>query len=153
MLMLTMYDIPLLVQTHAGVLQFTEGAFGPEDEGLWEAVSPARWSDYGSSWKLDGGSGRKGAPVAVLAHSSEDELVQWGQVEAMERALKAPQQQRRGAGATDNGTPGWEGIFQVLELKGSHNEVWQQGEQMARAITLALDMLDASESEQTKGIP
>jgi pimeloyl-ACP methyl ester carboxylesterase len=136
------YDLPLLVQTHGDVLayrQFTSAAFG-EDERLWEGVSPARWAEYAKTWGEAGGdasAGRRKKPVVVLAHSRDDELVDWVQVEQMEMTLR--QMQRRNGG-------GWSGDFQVLAIKGKHQEVWQKGEEMARAITVALDKLDRAES-------
>ncbi len=152
------YDLPILVQTHGDVeayREFTAGAFG-EDEGVWEGVSPSRWGSYGESWNSGGeeeeeSSGgsvrkegkRKKGSVAVLAHSRDDELVDWGQLVAMEDTLRKQQQQQQQQQRSKqgNGSAAWRGDIQVLELKGKHNEVWRQGVEMARAIRAALDML------------
>lgn len=135
------YDLPLLVQTHGDVpsyWQFTSAAFG-EDERLWEGVSPARWAEYAKTWGEAGGdasTGRRKKPVAVLVYSRDDELVDWVQVEQMEKALRLMQQRNGG---------GWSGDLKVLAIKGKHQEVWQKGEEMVRAIRVALDMLDRAE--------
>lgn len=157
------YHLPLLVRRNQHVeayREFVVGAFGAEEE-VWEAVSPARWEEYNQSWLGDG----RRKPVAVLAHSRGDELVEWGQVEDMEACLSM----RQGREKRDNnnnaeqgqegeekekekdGQGGWNGIFRVLEIEGRHDEIWQKGEEMARAIRVALDMLSKSEGENEIG--
>lgn len=168
------YDLPALVRVHeeeeGGLYRrFVEGAFGA-DERVWEAVSPAWWRGYGASWG-GGESEGAGVVVAVLAHSREDGLVEWGQVEGMERGLRRQQvrwrrrrrllacgeeseeegegegeEEEEETGDADGESGGWNGDFQVLEIKGQHDEVWRSGEEMARAVRVALDMLGRSSS-------
>ena len=145
------YDLPLLVRRNKDVeayREFVVGAFGEEEE-VWKNVSPVRWEDYNQSWDGDGRS----KLVAVLAHSREDELVDWGQVEGMERCLSMQQRRKRRTNAEQeqegketDGHRAWNGHFRVLEIEGRHDEIWQEGE-MARAIKVALDMLSTSEVE------
>ena len=116
------YDIRLLRDTHAEILsyqQFVEGAFGMEEEG-WRKASPTEVK-YGEVWK---------GKLAIIAHSKEDELVDWVQVDAMKGALEKSR------------TP--ERKDMILELKGKHHEIWEDGLEMARAINVALETLQDS---------
>lgn len=88
------------------------------------AVSPTS-GEYEESWP----DGR----VVVLAHSREDELVEWEQVDLMERALKAQ---------------GWDGAsterrLDLIELKGKHDQVWEEGKELARAIEAIMELVKA----------
>ncbi len=150
------YDLPLLVSTYKDVRAYREfvvAAFGEEEE-AWERVSPARWRDYNLTWDGSGGGGsdsQRGELVAVLAHSRADELVDWAQVEGMQRCLQMQQRRKRNRQEREreqepeqegkHAHGGWEGDIRVLEIEGTHEEVWQKGEEMARAIRLALEML------------
>jgi acetyl esterase/lipase len=123
------YDLPLIVRTvpeevRDKYLAPTQGAFG-KDESVWLAASPAQYSaeTYATSW---GGERR----LVIVAHSREDELVDWGQVRAIRKVF----------------SPGAEGDrinFKVLELKGKHHQVWEKGEELARAIAEAVRSLKA----------
>ncbi|KAK3067178.1 hypothetical protein LTR53_016099, partial [Teratosphaeriaceae sp. CCFEE 6253] len=119
-----LYDLPALVAYHAeepAYRDFVTNAFGPAAPGVWEAASPTS-GQYGGSW--DGGR------LVVLAHSRGDELVEWEQVALMERALKA---QGWGEGSEE------ERRVEVLELRGRHDQVWEEGEELARAIGVAVE--------------
>ncbi|GAD96621.1 conserved hypothetical protein [Paecilomyces variotii No. 5] len=119
------YDMRLLRDNHRqydAYREFLTGAFGP-DEKLWDAASPARASSgFQRSWT----EGR----LAVLAHSIDDELVDFAQVDAMHDALK-----------------GWEGenekrrVVALRDLHGLHDEIWSKGEELARVITVAVEEL------------
>lgn len=86
-------------------------------------------------------------------------MVEWGQVEDMEACLSRRQRREKrdnnnnaeqgqeGEEKEKDGQGGWNGIFRVLEIEGRHDEIWQKGEEMARAIRVALDMLSKSEGE------
>ena len=113
------YDLKLLRDTHRdypAYQDFLQGAFGAEEQ--WENASPAQ-GNIRQTWK--------NGKVLVLAHSKEDELVDWVQVDTMANALKT---EMSGIEST------------ILELKGNHHEVWKDGAEMARAIRMALDLLE-----------
>ncbi len=121
-----LYDLTALVKHHSGESEyrdFVSNAFG-SDERVWVAVSPTS-GEYEESWP----DGR----VVVLAHSREDELVEWEQVDLMERALKAQ---------------GWDGAsterrLDLIELKGKHDQVWEEGKELARAIEAIMELVKA----------
>ena len=107
--------------THAAIPAyetFTRAAFG-DDEEEWDEASPIN-GKYAKVWP----SGK----VVVVAHSREDELVDWVQVDAIEKALH----KERRDGRSDK----------VLELKGKHLDIWKEGTEMARAIKEVLQMLE-----------
>lgn len=120
------YDLSLLRDKHSHILayqDFIEGAFGKDEMGVWDAVSPARVKGE------DGvETGWEGGRLAVLARSVDDELVDSSQVEAMGETLayweKAGSQGKR--------------KVVVLPLHGTHDDAWKKGEELARAITVAL---------------
>jgi hypothetical protein len=43
-----------------------------------------------------------------------------------------------GAGRLESG---WDGYSKVIELKSTHHEVWEKGEELARAITKTLHVM------------
>ncbi|KAK0353619.1 hypothetical protein LTS16_017590 [Friedmanniomyces endolithicus] len=107
-----LYDLVALVKHHSGESEyrdFVSNAFG-SDERVWAAVSPTS---------------------VVLAHSREDELVEWEQVELMERALRA-----QGWGEASDGRS-----LKLIELRGKHDQVWEEGKELARAIEATLDLV------------
>ncbi|GAB7348413.1 hypothetical protein MBLNU459_g6843t1 [Dothideomycetes sp. NU459] len=131
------YDVPGLVAAHAGspyghiYAEFVRAAFG-SDERVWRDASPAL-RPLRSGW---GGSGA--GALVVLAHSREDELVEWEQVEGMRGALL--EQGWREGGAGESG--GKEVLF--VELSGKHDEIWEEGREAARAIGVAIEKMMSS---------
>nr|POE71348.1 kynurenine formamidase [Quercus suber] len=120
-----LYDLPALVAAHARepmYRAFVTGAFGGDEE-QWNAVSPAHAAFGNEEWE----EGR----LVVLAQSHEDELVEWEQTALQERRLKEE-------GWVQGGK---ERRLEVLELKGTHNQVWEQGAELARAITYTVNEL------------
>jgi acetyl esterase/lipase len=120
-----LYDLPALVQYHAEepfYRQFIADAFG-EDESVWKAESPATPGE-----RLDGVWGA--SDLVLLAHSREDELVEWEQVDAMRNAMET--HRPKGEVQAD---------VQVLELSGTHDEVWEEGKGVANAIQAAMERL------------
>lgn len=122
------YDLRLLRDNHrqcSAYEEFLTGAFGI-DEDIWDAVSPARALGTGrfqDSW----GEGK----LAVLAHSVDDELVDFAQVDAMSDGLKTWEEKE-----------GKERRVLVLrDLHGLHDEVWSKGEELARVISIAVEEL------------
>lgn len=122
------YSLRLLRDTHEDISayqEFLEGAFGP-DETAWDAVTPALKDSGGySSVKY----GWRGGRLAVLAHSAEDNLVDASQGQEMKTALALWMTAQGGRRARS------------LSLKGEHDEPWQKGEELARAIVFTIDEL------------
>ena len=121
------YDFPLIVRTvpdevRDKYLAPTQGAFGA-NESVWLAASPAEYSaeSYARSW----GGGRR---LTIVAHSRQDELVDWGQVRAIRKVFSQTVEGDRIK-------------FEVLELKGKHHEVWEKGQELARAVAQAIRSL------------
>ena len=115
-----LYDLPALVQYHSDgtfYRNFVEAAFGPK-EADWKAASPTS-SNLNESWE-DG-------KLVVIAHSHEDELVEWEQPELMMKSLSAQ-------GFKESGSR----RAKLLELKGKHDQVWEEGHEVARAIEFAV---------------
>lgn len=120
------YDIPALIEYHKTrpyydiYDAFTHSAFGEgiqkdgdKEIDVWSAASPTS-GKYAQTWP----NGR----LIVLAHSHEDELVEWEQVELVRTALVQE---------------GWgqDGKELVMcELRGKHDEVWSDGREVARAV-------------------
>ena len=114
------YDIPALVDDHKeepAYRDFVTNAFGVSG---WDLASPTN-ADFDDSWP-DG-------KLVVLAHSSDDTLVEWKQVELQKAALEAQ---------------GWRDIgerrVKTFELQGDHDEVWETGE-AAKAVEWAIQDL------------
>lgn len=105
--------------------EFTNGAFGDEMDGEWEKGNIVRMIREGG--EMDA------VEVVVLGQSREDELVEWGQVEMMERALR----EKGWSGGED--VEGAAKEVTVVELKGGHDEIWEKGEELARCISLAME--------------
>lgn len=137
------YDFPLIIKTvpeevRDNFVQPTQGAFG-KNESVWLEASPAQYSAeaYARSWGTEGGRRR----LAIVAHSREDELVDWEQV----RAIRNVFSQR---------VEGERIKFEVLELEGRHHEVWEKGQELARVIAEAvrrLKILDNAEPRRDSG--
>ncbi|KAK4553170.1 hypothetical protein LTR86_009700 [Recurvomyces mirabilis] len=116
------YDIPALVTHHKDIPEyadFVSNANG-SDPAVWKAVSPTT-GDYDESW-ADG-------KLGIIAHSHDDELVEWDQAVLMHEALKAQ---------------GWveslkERQVRLMPLKGKHDQIWEDGTELARAISKAVE--------------
>ncbi|KAL8736213.1 MAG: hypothetical protein Q9166_000368 [cf. Caloplaca sp. 2 TL-2023] len=122
------YDFTALRDAHAeyrGVYEeFTNGAFGDEKDGGWEKGNIVR--------RVREGGEMNGVEVVVLGQSREDELVEWGQVEIMERVLK-----EKGWQAGDDGKGKGKEVTTV-ELEGGHDEIWGKGEELTRCVEVAV---------------
>ncbi|KAJ5766982.1 uncharacterized protein N7511_004598 [Penicillium nucicola] len=132
------YDLRRLRDRNAGIdayREFIAGAFG-DDELLWDAVSPAQMV---GSRGVEGGwrSGR----LAVLAQSKEDELVDGSQVEAMEEALRRWENVEAQVPVHELSTK--DRRVRVLSISGEHDEAWEKGDQLARAVIYAFEELQA----------
>lgn len=110
------YDFPLLHQVYPDYKALT---FNAMREGEELDTSPALYAaeEYEKA----------GVQKVVLAHSRDDGLVGWDQVERMQEVLRESQ-----AG---------KGYVTVVELYGAHNNIWEDGKESARAISVALEGL------------
>jgi kynurenine formamidase len=111
------YDLQLLRNTfrqYPIYQEFIEGAFGA-DESIWKQVSPVN-GQYGRAWPKK--------KLVVLAHSPEDNLVDGIQTADMANTLKT------------------QGVkVELVKLRGDHDEIWQRGHQMSKAIEETLKYL------------
>jgi acetyl esterase/lipase len=110
------YDYPQIHSTHPSYITMTKNAMDPK---FYEPASPARHpaSAYGEL----------GLKAVVLAHSHDDGLVTWDQVETMDALLQT--------------VPSLAGKTQVVTLKGVHDSIWEGGVQLAMAFVAIIDML------------
>lgn len=128
------YDFSLLLRNHAdqdAYRQFIEDAFGPDEE-VWTKASPTS-GDYTDR--------RFKGHLVVLAHSSEDELVEWAQVDAMVKVLTDQKWEMQSENQIQRGRQ--ESLTQrrqlfVMSLKGTHDEVWEKGTELSRTIEFAI---------------
>jgi hypothetical protein len=129
------YDFPLLHSSNPGkgYEDLTDNAIpDPKDQ---ELTSPARYSmqDYLDSW-ADGGKTRR---ALVLAHSKDDGLVDWNQVEAMRDVFAGVQDGEGHQNAANEAIR----VGGILELKGRHDDIWRTGAELARVIRLAVKVM------------
>jgi kynurenine formamidase len=118
------YDVPALVKYHRDQTMYRDfvmNALG-SDESLWAAISPVA-GDYDDSWP-DG-------KLVAIAHSREDKLVEWEQVDAIHKSLKSQ---------------GWDEVngdrrLKLIELRGNHDEVWEGGTELAKAIEATVQIV------------
>ncbi|KAG8525597.1 uncharacterized protein KY384_009241 [Bacidia gigantensis] len=96
--------------------EFITAAFGAEELGGWERGDLVL---------------RDGVRVVVMGYSEEDELVEVAQAEAMERALEGREKEREGKGA----------VVKRVEVKGGHDEMVEQGVEIARCVGVALEVV------------
>ncbi|KAI9815906.1 MAG: hypothetical protein M1832_005217 [Thelocarpon impressellum] len=126
------YDLVGLRDRHADESVYEEivvNAFGP-DERVWEAASPTGWlrgkhiAGLAEAWP----EGR----LLLVAHSPEDELVEKEQATGLLQVLglegNASQQRRD----------------EILWINGKHDQVWEEGVELTRAISRAIELLHAT---------
>ncbi|KAI7569581.1 hypothetical protein KC317_g3205 [Hortaea werneckii] len=134
-----LYDLPALVANHADAPAYQNlvtNAFGP-DPSDWAAASPAIALQH----SLPSPSSSRHQPLPqpqliALAHSRQDELVEWQQVDLMHAALK------KAAGFDEvEGEAGRR--LKLIELHGGHDEVWREhgGGELARAVGEVLQVV------------
>lgn len=97
---------------------FTSAAFGPETAdggggggGGWERGNVVRYV-------REGGKVRSGVRRVLLVQSPEDEMVEWGQVEAMKRALGADER------------------VCLVEVAGGHEQIEEEGLVLGRCLDM-----------------
>ncbi|KAL9092267.1 MAG: hypothetical protein Q9165_004441 [Trypethelium subeluteriae] len=128
-------DLPKLVAAHAEQKMYEDfvvGAFSEERQ-VWEEASPTRGAYKGEKWR--------DAKLVILAHSREDELVEWEQCDLLLDVLKAQGWKEKSIQIEAGGDVGEEPAVRVLELRGKHDETWEDGKELARAINVAVERL------------
>ncbi|KAF2234664.1 alpha/beta-hydrolase [Viridothelium virens] len=126
-------DLPKLVANHAEqnmYEDFVVGAFSKERE-VWEEASPTKGTYRGEKWR--------DASLVILAHSKEDELVEWEQCDLLLDVLKAQGWKEKGSQIEADGKVSKEPGVRVLELRGKHDEIWEDGRELSRAINIAVE--------------
>lgn len=114
------YDLEALLDSYSHVpfyRQFLEAAFG-QLEAEWREASPVT-GKFNISWP--------NAKAVVLAHSRDDELVNFVQTQKLSHQLwreKCPH--RRDL---------------VIAVEGKHDQIWQDGSELARAISITLQLV------------
>lgn len=119
-----LYDLPGLVKRCGdGYREFIAGAYGEEKE-LWEKMSPALLQE---DWLEDGRTYNRLCHLVVLGWSPDDELVDGGEIDAMEETLRK-----------------WYfGVTKVSRnLEGSHDGIVEDGEAIARLLVSTVEELD-----------
>jgi kynurenine formamidase len=130
------YNVPLLLANHAPpacpaeiaaiYADIVAGAFGA-DSAVYRAVSPVAGKYGPAAWP----EGR----LVVLAHSYEDELVERAQRDVMCVVLDREGWAIVMEEGDDEGVLGKRGrVLEVRDLKGVHDFVWRDGEQLARLL-------------------
>lgn len=130
------YDLRRLLETHRNISaysDFIEGAFGA-DALLWDAVSPAQMV---GSRGVEGGW--KTGRLAVLAHSTDDELVDKGQLEAMRESLTGWEETK--AQVPKQELTHKNRRVRVLSIGGAHDDAWTDGRELARSVKFAFEEL------------
>ncbi|KPI36201.1 Kynurenine formamidase [Cyphellophora attinorum] len=121
------YDFIRLHETFPGYDAMTRNAVDEED---WEGISVARKrrGEIEAAWAAAGGEGggKENKRWLLLAHSKEDTLVDWGQLEAMANVFKMDSSKDGPAAVTVK--------CDVEEIKGKHNACWEDGRELARVI-------------------
>ncbi|KAF4549562.1 Hypothetical protein D9617_21g097830 [Elsinoe fawcettii] len=136
------YDLPAIIAYNSSIPiyeEFTRGAFrqrhqapspGEQAVDVWTNVSPTSGDYSAHKWP----EGR----FVLIAHSHEDEQVEWQQVELIERHFKhcgfgrwVEREGQYTGRASDR-------RFETMELHGKHHEVWETGHEVARAIEHAV---------------
>lgn len=121
------YDFALLHDSFPSYGDLTRNAI--PDAKTDVAASPARYSsdDYVNIWAggNNGLSEHSKKRALVLAHSHDDGLVDWKQLKAMEKVFAAE------SAIT----------VKVIQMTGKHNDIWERGTELARAILEAIRVM------------
>ncbi|KAJ1329544.1 kynurenine formamidase [Microdochium nivale] len=121
------YDLNALWDRMRGTYTFIESVFGP-DRGAWDLASPARFrGEYSRVWQQHAQDNKETKkPVVILASSSEDELIDEPEVDLMAAKVQS-----------DFGLD----FTLVKDMRGKHDEIWSEGNEVARMTFLALEKL------------
>ena len=150
------YSFPALHESFPSYLPKTRNAFGPDpqpsslclsDTSSYSRVSPDSHSldQFDVGWRHDACGLRDTTKrIVILAHSHSDSVVDWRQIEEMRRVFED---------STSSGSAKSSFSLRVLELEGEHNDVWEKngGQEMAKAIVIAVTALQDLEGEKIRG--
>lgn len=144
LLLAGIYDFPLMLQNHTVPTypaefariyeELFESAFGA-DRSVYQSLSPV-------SLKLDREQWPEGK-LAVLAYSSEDELIEEQQRDVMCAALEGQGWsivKEEGAEENDVRAEG-KRMVKLRDIKGSHDDVWKDGKQIATIVAEVVQRL------------
>ncbi len=158
------YDFPALHDSFPSYVDLTRNAMDADDDDL---ASPARYTaeEYTQIWVGANGFGldddddddddeavvvkkekkKTKKRAVVLAHSRDDGLVDWRQVEVMKgvfcggnggdgagRQVQVQAEEGQGEGRID---------VKLVEIHGAHNRIWEDGTELARAIGVAVRVM------------
>ncbi|KAF2639806.1 hypothetical protein P280DRAFT_49769 [Massarina eburnea CBS 473.64] len=137
------YDIPLLLKNHQPPAcpekiaqiyhDFVEGAFGEDGEGeeVYRGASPTSGGYGWERWR----DGR----LVVLGYSNGDELVEPEQRDVLVTRFKEESWAEKGQVEDEDGKVNR--VVEVRDLKGGHDEIWEDGSQIADLIVDVVDRL------------
>lgn len=118
------YDFDALHRSFPSYVELTRNAIpNAQDQ---QTASPARHA-----------ASEFGVKAVVLAHSRDDGLVDWKQVEIMRDVFAETANDDKSAAVS----------VRVVEIHGKHNKIWEEGTELARAIREAL--LDMRKVDET----
>lgn len=138
------YDFQKLHETWPGYDALTKNA-GMQTEEVWKGASPALVGR--ERFEKEWARGRK--RWVVLAQSRGDGMVDFKQAEEMNRVFDDDDDVKTathgggggGGGGEDGEGEGKKGgeakhdiICDLMEIEGKHNQIWEQGEQLVKAI-------------------
>lgn len=115
------YDLVAVDDRHGGnYAGFITSAFG-SDKKTWNAASPVNYSNFKRDWPA--------SRVTLLAWSHQDTLIDEPEIDAMAAKLIKDRIS----------------VSVTKELTGEHDQVWEEGHQLARLTLLALRQLQDSD--------
>ena len=111
------YDFPAIHKTNPDYEDMTSNGM---DKKYFSEASPALYTadEYEQKWVQE-------KRAVVIAHSKDDGLVNWSQPEEMMKVLS-------GDAFTS----------ELVELKGQHNEIWENGSELVRALEKAVELVE-----------
>lgn len=150
------FDIPELLESFKDIPEYSDSivrAFG-SDPKVWAEVSPAR----GEWMRRQGAWGRNSNELLMIAHSRTDELIDWKQVDQMAKQVREswcnstetyqPRLQLGKRAGNRREDSDFSSNFTIFELHSTHHEIWEQGWELARAITAILHGLKRLEDQK-----
>lgn len=117
------YDFPAIHQSNPDYEPMTRNGM---EEKFYREASPALYDaqDYLDKWDVEADQQR----VLLIAHSKDDELVNWEQPEEMVSIFGQSKGFKK----------------ELLELYGAHNSIWEKGGELVRTIEKAVGMMQSS---------
>jgi acetyl esterase/lipase len=133
------YDFPALHRYWGAEYEKMTNNAGIE-QAMYQDASPAHYSRgaFERDW-VGKGQGKK-KRWFVIAASKGDGRVEWGQVEGMQRVFEGESDSEKEARKSEGNADEDESnvLVDVVEVKGTHDEVWRKGEELARVVAVAV---------------